>query len=148
MADIPPYDLDPFALIRNPDALPVLFRRGVFDLVARVRRVETRWAKNNRKPGKRREQPKRPKRARGTLEGQLVQAFNIIAHSLTESGRLKRGTLELTSAGVKREAEVKRAPDNDEKMVWISRWTRSLRERYPGRYDGTWQASRSAPEVT
>lgn len=127
----PPFNLDPHAAIRDPDSLPILLRRGMFNVI-------------RREAGQ-----------RDPTYDQFVGAFNIIAWSLTTAGRrpgkkskgsqrgrgrLKRGTTQLTPrVGKKLEEQRKKEPDTDKKMWWISRWAKQLREADPDRATMTYE---------
>ena len=75
----------------------------------------------------------------GSLHDKVVKAFNVIAYSLTESGRLVEGSLRLTAdKGLAREKAVKNSPDTREKQRQLVRWMDKLKDQYPTRYDGSW----------
>jgi len=117
MAWEPPYDLDPHAAVRDPSQLPVLLQRGVHDVIE--------------------------KETQGTLHDKFMRGFNFVAKKLTDTGRLKRGTLELTPLGIKREKEVERLKDTKVKLYWLGRWAERLRSERPGYYDRTWKQTRA-----
>lgn len=117
MAWEPPYDLDPHLAVRDPSQLPLLLRRGIHDVVE--------------------------KEKTGTLHEKIMKGFNCVAKMLTDSGRLRRGTLELTPLGIKREKEVARLKDTRTKLYWLDRWAERLRIEKPGYYDKTWKQARS-----
>jgi len=109
----PPYKLDPYESVRSPGGLPILMQRGMHDVIE--------------------------KEKDGSLHDKFVKAFNVIAFSLAESGRLKEGHLTLTgSKGLAREKEVKRLPDTLAKQRQLVKWADKLKAQYPGRYDNSW----------
>jgi hypothetical protein len=110
----PPYKLDPYEAVRNPMGLPVLLQRGIYDVIE--------------KQG-----------AEGSLHDRVVKAFNFVAKTLTDSKRIREGTLELTAGvGSKREKEVLHLSDTKMKQRWLVKWTAQLKKQFPGRYDNSW----------
>jgi hypothetical protein len=116
MAWVPLYNLDPHVAVRSPDQMPLLMQRGIHDVIE--------------------------KETEGSLHDKFMRAFNFIAKSLTESGRLRRGTLDLTPLGIKREDEVRRLKDTKTKIYWLGRWAAKLREKDPTLYAKTWWQAR------
>lgn len=115
MSYMPPYKLDPYVAVRNPGGLPILMQRGMHDVI------------------------KKEKKKDRSLHDKFVKAFNVIAFSLTESGRMKQGHLVLTETkGYAREKEVKRLSDTPVKQRQLEKWADKLKAQYPGRYDNSW----------
>lgn len=133
MAKEPPFDLDPHLAIRDPDALPALMVSAMYDVLQR--------------------------RMQGGMAERYIQAFNIAAWSLTTAGRkktkhagwtnegrdarLKKGTLELTSLGVKKEIEARKHPQADAKKLAIKRLAKRILDSRPDYYAKTWQEAHS-----
>ena len=127
----PPFNLDPHVVIRDPNSLPILLRRGIYDVI-------TKQATSGDPTYK-----------------EFIAAFNIIAWSLTTAGRrpgkqskgsqrgrgrLKRGTTRLTpNIGTKLNEERKRLTDTKKKIWWVSRWAKQLREQDPDRATMTYE---------
>lgn len=116
MAYVPPYNLDPHTLIRDPETTPILLRRGVYDVLQRE--------------------------SKDSLHDRFMKAFNVVAKTLTDSGRMRLGTLELTPTGIKREDEVRRLKDTKKKLYWLDRWAKRLRDQDPTLYAKTWWQAR------
>lgn len=129
MSFVPPYKLDPYVSIRNPLGIPVLMQRGMYDVI--------------KKEGE-----------SGSLHDRFVKAFNVIAKTLTDTGRIREGTIELTPAvGLKREKEVLHAKDTKLKQRWLVKWADKLKDQFPGRYDNSWwtdpwRGIKPAPEAS
>lgn len=133
MAKDPPFDLDPHLAIRDPDALPSLLVSAMYDVLQR--------------------------RQSGNMEERYIKAFNIAAWSLTTAGRkktkhagwtnegskarLKKGTLELTSLGVKKEIAARKHPDADAKKLAIKRMAKRIFDARPDYYAQSWQEAHS-----
>lgn len=124
MAWVPPYNLDPHVAVRNPSQMPVLVQRGIYDLIERWKIGE------------------KTKDSEGSTHDRFMRAFNFIAKSLTDSKRLRRGTLELTPLGRKREVEVQRLKDTKTKLYWLARWAKKLYDENPTLYAKTWWQAR------
>ena len=124
----PPFGLDPYQAIRDPDSLPALMVRAMHKLI--------------------------PKQ-RGNPEEKLVSAFNIAAWTLTTAGRKKQGTKSWRNEGSEArliegtlkakserlEEEAKRKPDTDRKLADIKRLAGQIYRRNQARYDKTWWAA-------
>lgn len=119
-SSVPPFKLDPHVIVRAPDTVPLLLRRGVFDVIEREKS--------------------------GSLHDKFMKAFNVVAKTLTDSGRLNQGTLELTPLGIKREDEVRREKDTRKKIYWLDRWAAKLRAENPTLYARTWWEARDDEE--
>lgn len=116
MAWEPPYNLDPHVIVRDPDTVPLLLRRGAYDVIERSKD--------------------------GSLHEKFMKAFNVVAKTLTDAGRLRRGTLNLTPEGIRREDEVRRLKDTKQKLYWLGRWAKQLRDQNPDLYAKTWWQAR------
>jgi len=126
MSWVPPFKLDPHVAVRAPDTLPILMQRGIHDLIERGTKGD---AKNKGK-------------LKGSMHDKFMIAFNYIAKSLTDSGRLRHGTLDLTPKGVEREKEAAHLKDTKMKLYWLDRWATKLRAENPSLYAKTWWQAR------
>jgi hypothetical protein len=114
----PPYNnLDPYMVIRDPASVPVLVRRGMYNVILR----ETT----------------------GDLREKVVKAFFIIVKGLTESKRLHRGSimrgeLRMAGIGIRREKEVLRDQASKKKIRQIDMWVERLKRQEPDRYTKSW----------
>lgn len=121
MAWVPPFNLDPHVAIRAPESLPVLMQRGIYDVIE--------------------------KEDEGKTEDKFIRAFNYIAMSLTKSGRIRQGTLDLTPKGIERENEVKHQKDTKTKLYWLHRKAKKLYDEDPTKYSKTWWQANGRKEV-
>lgn len=127
----PPFNLDPHIAIRDPSSLPILLRRGMYDVIS------TQATSGD------------------PTYDEFVGAFNIIAWSLTTAGRrpgkktkgkqlgrgrLKKGTTTLTPhVGKRVEEERKKQSDTKKKLWWIGKWAKQLRTQDPDRATMTYE---------
>ena len=116
MSWVPPFKLDPHVAVRDPGQLPVLMQRGIYDVIE--------------------------KEKEGSTHDKFIRAFNYLAKRLTDSGRLRRGTLDLTPMGRERENEVKHQKDTKTKFYWLHRKAKKLYDENPTLYSKTWWQAR------
>ena len=124
---VPPYNLDPHEAIRNPDGLSILMRRGMYDVIVRT---WEEWGISHPKTS--------PPHRMPTYE-EFVRAFNIIAKTLTSSGRLIYGSLKVSGqSGDAREDQVRRLPDTKMKLKWVRIWAEAIKRAEPEKVTVTW----------
>lgn len=118
MAEDPPYGLDPHIVVRSPDAVPLLFKRGMVNVI---------------------------ERSTGELYDKVMRAFNIIAYSLVESKRIRvkqGGALKLLPLGIKRTTEIthdrSEIRKSEKKMEKFNNWIKQLKTTFPDRFEKSW----------
>jgi len=116
MSWVPLWNTDPHMGVRDPGSLPILFQRGMHDIIKREKE--------------------------GSMHDKFMRAFNYLIKSLTDSGRIRQGTVDLTPLGIKREDEVRRDKDTKTKLYWLERWAKKLRDEQPNLYAKTWWQAR------
>jgi hypothetical protein len=102
--------------VRDPGSLPILFQRGMHDIIKREKE--------------------------GSMHDKFMRAFNYLIKSLTDSGRIRQGTVDLTPKGVEREKEAAHLKDTKMKLYWLDRWATKLRAENPSLYAKTWWQAR------